>query len=91
MMDSSSGTETMFSLAGRTAIVTGAATGIGQAIAVRLASDASFAAEVRGAIRAGLAASPLTDMVAHTRHLEAAYETAVRDRFPVALTLLEHA
>jgi 2-dehydro-3-deoxy-L-rhamnonate dehydrogenase (NAD+) len=39
MTDRSSGTGNMFSLAGRTAIVTGAATGIGQAIAIRL-SDA---------------------------------------------------
>jgi 2-dehydro-3-deoxy-L-rhamnonate dehydrogenase (NAD+) len=39
MTDRSSGIGNMFSLAGRTAIVTGAATGIGQAIAIRL-SDA---------------------------------------------------
>ncbi len=38
MTDSNGGTEKMFSLEGRTAIVTGAATGIGQAIAIRLAS-----------------------------------------------------
>ena len=37
---------------------------------------------------AGLVASPLTDMPAHTRHLEAAYEKALKDRFPDALTLL---
>ena len=36
-MIDSSGMGNMFSLAGRTAIVTGAATGIGQAIAIRLA------------------------------------------------------
>ncbi len=46
-------------------------------IAVRLASDAAFMAEVRGAIRAGVASSPLTDMLAHTRHLEAAYLRAI--------------
>jgi predicted O-linked N-acetylglucosamine transferase (SPINDLY family) len=42
-------------------------------IAVRLARDAPFRAEVRDAIRAGLAHSPLVDMAAHTRNLEAAY------------------
>ena len=46
-------------------------------IAVRLATDAAFMAEVRAAIRAGVASSPLTDMVAHTRHLEAAYLRAI--------------
>ena len=46
-------------------------------IAVRLASDAAFMAEVRGAIRAGVLSSPLTDTVAHTRHLEAAYLRAI--------------
>ena len=46
-------------------------------IAVRLASDAAFMAEVRNAIRAGVASSPLTDTVAHTRNLEAAYLRAI--------------
>ena len=55
------------------------------AIAARLASDRSFMAEVRTAIRAGLARSPLTDMDAHTRHLERAYLTALEERYPAAL------
>jgi len=46
-------------------------------LAVRLAADATFAAEVRAAIRAGLASSPLTNVVAHTRALEAAYVEAL--------------
>jgi predicted O-linked N-acetylglucosamine transferase (SPINDLY family) len=46
-------------------------------IAVRLATDAAFMAEVRAAIRANLGHSALTDMVAHTRHLEAAYLRAI--------------
>ncbi len=54
-------------------------------IAVRLATDAEFMAEVRGAIRANLESSALTDMVAHTRHLEAAYLRAMAERAPEAL------
>jgi predicted O-linked N-acetylglucosamine transferase (SPINDLY family) len=46
-------------------------------LAVRLADDAAFMRDVREAIRAGLASSPLVDRVAHTRHLEAAYVTAI--------------
>jgi predicted O-linked N-acetylglucosamine transferase (SPINDLY family) len=46
-------------------------------IVVRLADDAAFMRDVRAAIRAGLARSPLVDMVAHTRHLEAAYLEAI--------------
>ena len=54
-------------------------------IAVRLATDPAFMAEVRGAIRANLGSSPLTDMVAHTRHLEAAYLRALTERAPEAV------
>jgi predicted O-linked N-acetylglucosamine transferase (SPINDLY family) len=54
-------------------------------IAVRLATDPAFMAEVRAAIRAGLDASPLTDMVAHTRSLERAYVRALETRYPAAL------
>jgi protein O-GlcNAc transferase len=54
-------------------------------IAVRLATDRAFMAEVRAAIRAGLERSPLTDMVAHTRHLERAYLQALEQRYPAAL------
>jgi predicted O-linked N-acetylglucosamine transferase (SPINDLY family) len=54
-------------------------------IAVRLATDPAFTAEVRAAIRAGLDASPLTDMVAHTRSLERAYVRALETRYPAAL------
>ncbi len=46
-------------------------------IAVRLATDASFMAEVRAAIGSGLSQSPLVDMPRHTRALEAAYEEAI--------------
>ena len=46
-------------------------------IAGRLESDAAFMAEVRGTIRSGIAHSALTDMPAHTRHLEAAYLRAL--------------
>ena len=55
------------------------------AIATRLAEDRSFMAEVRAAIGAGLAGSPLTEMDAHTRHLERAYLTALEQRYPAAL------
>jgi len=51
-------------------------------IAARLAEDPAFARDVRAAIAAGLAQSPLVDMPAHTRHLEAAYRAALADRFP---------
>jgi len=54
-------------------------------IAVRLATDAGFAAEVRAAIGAGVERSPLTDMDAHTRNLEQAYVEALQQRFPAAL------
>jgi predicted O-linked N-acetylglucosamine transferase (SPINDLY family) len=54
-------------------------------IAVRLATDSAFAAEVRAAVRAGIASSPLTDMRAHTRNLERAYIEALRQRRPETL------
>ena len=54
-------------------------------LAARLADDAAFAAEVKAAIRAGLARSALTDMVRHARALEAAYEAALAQKAPEAL------
>ncbi|MFO1322735.1 MAG: tetratricopeptide repeat protein [Burkholderiales bacterium] len=51
-------------------------------IAVRLADDAAFRADVRAAIARGLAGSPLVDMAQHTRNLEAAYERALAARAP---------
>jgi predicted O-linked N-acetylglucosamine transferase (SPINDLY family) len=50
-------------------------------IAVRLA-DPAFMAAVRSAIRERLASSPLVDMAAHARHLEAAYVAALAERCP---------
>jgi predicted O-linked N-acetylglucosamine transferase (SPINDLY family) len=47
-------------------------------IAARLADEPAFRAEVSAAIAAGLAQSPLVDMVAHTRNLEAAYRFSTR-------------
>lgn len=55
-------------------------------IAVRLAQDHAFAAEVRDAIRAGLESSPLVDMDAHARHLEAAYLEALARKAPSVLS-----
>jgi predicted O-linked N-acetylglucosamine transferase (SPINDLY family) len=46
-------------------------------LAVRLVEDRAFAADVKARIAAGLAGSPLTDMRAHARHLEAAYLEAL--------------
>ncbi|CAN5316891.1 hypothetical protein BH11PSE11_BH11PSE11_37980 [soil metagenome] len=46
-------------------------------IACRLANDAAWRAEVVAQIRRGLAGSPLVDIVAHSRNLEAAYRQAV--------------
>jgi len=54
-------------------------------IAVRLATDAAFMAEVRAAIRAGVEHSVLTDQVSHTRNLESAYLRALAERAPDAL------
>jgi tetratricopeptide (TPR) repeat protein len=59
------------------------------AIAVRLATDAAFMRQVRETIARGLAQSPLVDMPAHTRHLEAAYLAALAARAPEALALGE--
>lgn len=47
------------------------------AIAVRLADDPAFRADVCAAIAQGLAGSPLVDMAQHTRNLEAAYLRAL--------------
>jgi predicted O-linked N-acetylglucosamine transferase (SPINDLY family) len=55
------------------------------ALAVRLATDAAFMRAVRERIAAGLRHSPLTDMEAHTRHLEAAYVRALEALAPEAL------
>jgi predicted O-linked N-acetylglucosamine transferase (SPINDLY family) len=54
-------------------------------IAARLATDATFMHDVRAAIRAALAHSPLTDLDGHARHLEAAYFAALRMRAPAVL------
>jgi predicted O-linked N-acetylglucosamine transferase (SPINDLY family) len=54
-------------------------------IAVRLATDRAFMRAVRGRIAAGLRHSPLTDMVAHVRHLEEAYIRALEARAPESL------
>ncbi len=54
-------------------------------IAVRLATDPAFMTEVRGDIRAKLGHCALTDIVSHTRHLEAAYLHALAERAPEAL------
>ena len=40
---------------------------------------------VKAGIHTGLAASPLTDMEAHTRNLERAYFAALEQRYPAAL------
>jgi protein O-GlcNAc transferase len=55
------------------------------AVAVRLATEQSFMRAVRERIVAGLARSTLTDMAAHTRHLEAAYVKALELRAPESL------
>jgi len=54
-------------------------------IAVRLATDPAFMQSIRGAIADALPDSALTDMPAHTRNLERAYLTALRERAPEAL------
>jgi predicted O-linked N-acetylglucosamine transferase (SPINDLY family) len=55
------------------------------AIAVRLATDRAFMRHVRERIAKGLAHSALTDMEAHTRHLESAYVRALEASVPEAL------
>ncbi len=54
-------------------------------IAARLAADAAFMRDVRDAILAGRARSPLTDQVAHARALERAYLSALAARAPDVL------
>jgi predicted O-linked N-acetylglucosamine transferase (SPINDLY family) len=54
-------------------------------IAERLATDRAFMQSVRDRIAAGLRRSPLTDMVAHTGRLEAAYRRAIESRAPESL------
>ena len=54
-------------------------------IAARLADDPMFMRDVRASIRVGLAHSPLTDRVAHTRALERAYIAALAAKAPDAL------
>jgi len=58
-------------------------------LAARLADDPAFMAQLRAKIAAGIARSPLTDMAAHTRHLEAAYVEALRRLAPEALALAQ--
>jgi predicted O-linked N-acetylglucosamine transferase (SPINDLY family) len=59
-------------------------------IAVRLATNAVFKAQVSAAICAGLQRSPLTDMDAHTRRLEQAYLQALEQRYPAALAAVRN-
>ena len=54
-------------------------------MAVRLATDPAFMADVRAAIATGIRFSPLTDMPAHTRALEAAYVSALAQTHPDVL------
>jgi predicted O-linked N-acetylglucosamine transferase (SPINDLY family) len=55
------------------------------ALCVRLAGDGAFRSEVKAAIAAGLSASPLVDMPAHARALEAAYIEALSRTHPHVL------
>ena len=48
----------------------------------RGAGEAAFMQAVKAAIARGIASSPLTDMPAHTRHLEAAYRSAIAGAAP---------
>ena len=78
-------------MAGRLLVAAGARQGIATTlleyvdIAVRLATDAAFRTEVAAAICNALEHSALTDMDAHTRHLERAYLEALEQRYPAAL------
>ena len=58
-------------------------------IAVRLATDRAFMQGVRTQIASGLRASALTDMAAHTRHLEAAYLAALAHNAPESIAASE--
>ena len=58
-------------------------------IAVRLANDRAFAKSVRASIASGLADSPLTDRVGHTRALERAYLEALIAKVPDAVAVAE--
>jgi predicted O-linked N-acetylglucosamine transferase (SPINDLY family) len=60
-------------------------------IAVRLATDGAFAADLRARIRAALAHSALTDMPQHARNLEQAYMRALRERAPGVVDQLPEA
>jgi predicted O-linked N-acetylglucosamine transferase (SPINDLY family) len=55
------------------------------ALCIRLAGDGPFRSEVKAAIAAGLRASPLVDMAAHARALEAAYIEALSRTHPHVL------
>ena len=59
-------------------------------IAEHLATDREFMQSLRQRIAAALRNSALTDMVAHTRHLEHAYLTALAQRAPEALHDARH-
>jgi predicted O-linked N-acetylglucosamine transferase (SPINDLY family) len=52
---------------------------------VRLAEDTAWRGDVKARIAAALPRSALTDMQAHTRHLEAAYLEALARGAPEAL------
>ncbi len=60
-------------------------------IAARLADDPAFMRDVRAAIAAGLAGSPLVDAVGQARALEAAYLEALARRAPDVLQAAEPA
>lgn len=86
MHNGDSNTSIPFDLTGQTAIVTGAATGIGEAIALRLAAagatiavvDLDLAGAVRVAARLGAGAFALEADVAQAASAKAAVEEAIR-------------